>query len=320
MASPVSGRLTIFFASDIHGSERVFRKFLNAAPFYRADAVIFGGDITGKALVPIVEVAPGRFQATLFARVHQVEAGSGLDELQDRVRTNGFYPLRVTPEEAAALADPTELKAAFDRVIVETAERWVTLADERLREAGIPALMMPGNDDEPIVRALLAQGDWIVDAEGRRVELEGYQVVSFGYSTTTPWHSPREVTEAGMAAALDDLVAQLIPGQPTIFNLHDPPRGSGLDLALKLSADLRVESGGGQPLVEPVGSTAVRAAIERVQPVLSLHGHIHESKAAGRIGRTLAINPGSSYGEGTLQGVLVTLEKGKVIGHQFVSG
>lgn len=316
----MKSRLTIFFASDIHGSERVFRKFLSAAPFYGADAVIFGGDITGKALVPIVEVAPGRFRATLFGRVHEVEAGTGLDELEDRIRTNGFYPLRTTPDDAAGLADPGELKAAFSRVMTETAERWVTLADERLRKAGIPALMMPGNDDEPMIRSLLAQGDWIVDAEGRRVELEGYQVVSYGYSTSTPWHSPREVTEDGMASALDELVTQLVPGQPTIFNLHDPPHGSGLDLALKLTADLRVESGGGQPLVEPVGSTAVRAAIELVQPVLSLHGHIHESKAAGRIGRTVVINPGSTYGEGILQGVLVTLEKGKVIGQQFVSG
>lgn len=316
----MKSRLTIFFASDIHGSERVFRKFLNAAPHYRADALIFGGDITGKALVPVIETSPGRFRATLFARSHEVESGSGLDELEDRIRTNGFYPFRTTPEEATELEDPERLKAIFMRVMTETAERWVTLADERLRAAGIPALMMPGNDDEPMVKALLAQGEWIVDAEDRRVELEGYQVVSYGYSTSTPWHSPREVTEEGMAAALDGLTRQLLPGQPTIFNLHDPPHGSGLDLALKLTADLRVESGGGQPLVEPVGSTAVRAAIERVQPILSLHGHIHESKAAGKIGRTVLINPGSTYGEGTLQGVLVTLEKGKVIGHQFVSG
>ncbi len=313
-------RLTLFFASDIHGSERVFRKFLSAAPFYRADAVIFGGDITGKILVPVVEVVPGRFQATLFGRLHEVEAGSGLDDLEDRIRTNGFYPYRTTPDGAAELADPKRLRDAFRQVMIETAERWVTLADERLRKAGIPALMMPGNDDEPIVKSLLAQGDWIVDAEGRRVELEGYQVVSYGYSTTTPWHSPREVTEDGMALALDGLIAKLAPGQPTIFNLHDPPYGSGLDLALKLTPELRVESGAGQPLVEPVGSTAVRAAIERVQPVLSLHGHIHESKAASRIGSSVVINPGSTYGEGTLQGVLVTLENGQVKGHQFVSG
>ena len=169
-------RLTIFFATDIHGSERVFRKFLNAASFYGADAVIFGGDITGKSLVPVVEVRPGRFEARLFGRTHAVAEGTELDDLEDRIRTNGFYPYRTTPDEVAILADPAHLRAAFTRVMAETAERWVTLADEKLRAAGIPALMMPGNDDEPMVKDLLAQGDWIIDAEGRRVELEGFQV------------------------------------------------------------------------------------------------------------------------------------------------
>lgn len=314
-------RLTIFYASDIHGSERVFRKFLNAAPFYRAGAVVFGGDITGKALIPVVEASPGQFRVELFGQVHDVEAGTALEAIEERIRTNGFYPYRTTPDELVLMQeDPAHLKAVFSRVMAATAERWVTLADERLRTAGIPALMMPGNDDEPALKRILGQGDWITDAEGRCVDLEGYQVISFGYSTTTPWHSPREITEEEMATTIDGLVAQLDPSRPAIFNFHDPPHGSGLDMAPKLTEDLRVQSGGGQPLLEAVGSRSVRAAIERVQPILSLHGHIHESRAAARIGRTLALNPGSVYGEGTLQGALITLEGGKVLGHQFVSG
>ena len=317
----MGSRLTLFYASDIHGSELVFRKFLKAAPFYRADAVIFGGDITGKALIPIVETAPGHYRASLFGTVHEVAAGSALVALETRIRTNGFYPHRTTPEDLERMTtDPAYLKVVFSQVMSATAERWVTLADRELRAAGIPALMMPGNDDEPDVKRLLAQGEWIIDAEGRAVELEGYQVISYGFATTTPWHSPREVTEDEMAVAIDGLVGALDLSRPVIFNFHDPPKGSGLDLALKLTADLRVQSGAGQPLLAPVGSSAVRAAIERVQPTLALHGHIHESRAATRIGRTLAINPGSVYSEGVLQGVLVTLEGGKVIGHKFVSG
>lgn len=317
----MTGRLTIFYASDIHGSERVFRKFLNAAPFYGANAVVFGGDITGKALIPVVETAPGLFRIELFGQVHDVEAGTALDAVEERIRTNGFYPYRTTPDELVLMQqDPAHLKAVFSRVMAATAERWVTLADERLRAAGIPALMMPGNDDEPALKRILGQGDWITDAEGRCVDLEGHQVISFGFSTTTPWHSPREITEEEMATTIDGLVAQLDPARPAIFNFHDPPHGSGLDMAPKLTGDLRVQSGGGQPLLEAVGSRSVRAAIERVQPILSLHGHIHESRAAARIGRTLTLNPGSVYGEGTLQGALITLEGGKVLGHQFVSG
>lgn len=314
-------RLRIFYASDIHGSERVFRKFLKAAPHYGADAVIFGGDITGKALVPVVEVEPGRRRAELLGIRYEVDDASGLADLEARIRTNGFYPYRTTADEVDRMAaDPAYLRAVFRRVMAETAERWVGLADERLRAAGIPALMMPGNDDEPEVKRLLAQGEWIVDAEGRLVELEGYQVISYGYATTTPWHSPREVTEEAMAEALDGLVSTVDPARPVIFNFHDPPNGSGLDLAHRLTPDLRVESGAGAPLLAPVGSRSVRAVIERVQPVLSLHGHIHESRATARIGRTVAVNPGSVYGEGILQGVLVTLEDGRVTGHQFVSG
>ncbi len=317
----MAARLEIFYASDIHGSERVFRKFLNAAAFYKVRAIIFGGDLTGKAIIPFVETSPGCYQADVFGAQHSVADGSALTELEQFVRDRGAYPYRTTPEEMASLAaDPDLLARTFSRLMLQTAEKWVTLADERLRAAGIPALMMPGNDDEPAVKQILAQGDWITDAEDTLVEIGGYQVISFGWATTTPWHSPREVTEAELAGRLGVLAAQLDPGQPAIFNFHDPPARSGLDMAYKMTGDLKVEMAGGQAMLAPVGSTAVRDLIERVQPVLSLHGHIHESRASRKIGRTLAVNPGSSYTEGVLQGVIVSVKGSKVTGHQLVTG
>jgi Icc-related predicted phosphoesterase len=314
-------RLEIFYASDIHGSERVFRKFLNAAAFYKVRAIVFGGDLTGKAIVPFVETSQGCYQAEVSGTEHSVAVGSALEELEQFVRDRGAYPYRTTPGEMASLAtDPELLKRTFSRLMLQTAEKWVTLADERLRAAGIPALMMPGNDDEPEVKQILAQGDWITDAEDQLVDLDGYQVISFGWATTTPWHSPREVTEAELGERLASLAAKLDPNQPAIFNFHDPPARSGLDMAYKMSGDLKVEMAGGQAMLAPVGSTAVRDLIERVQPVLSLHGHIHESRASRKIGRTLAVNPGSSYTEGVLQGVIVSMKGSKVTGHQLVTG
>jgi uncharacterized protein len=314
-------RLDLFYASDIHGSARVFRKFLNAATFYKVKAVVFGGDLTGKAIVPFVADRPGHYQAEVFGTEHAVDEGSALEELEQFVRDRGAYPYRTTPEEMAALAaDPDLVTATFSRLMLDTAEKWVTLADERLRAAGIPALMMPGNDDEPAVKQILAQGDWITDAEDQLVELEGYQVISFGWATTTPWHSPREVTEEELAARLGTLAAKLDPARPAIFNFHDPPARSGLDMAYKMTGDMKVEMAGGQAMLAPVGSTSVRDLIERVQPVLSLHGHIHESRASRKIGRTLAVNPGSSYTEGVLQGVIVSVKGSKVTGHQLVTG
>lgn len=314
-------KLSLFYASDIHGSERVFRKFLNAAPFYKVDAVVFGGDLTGKALIPLVEVSPGCFRTTFFGAEQLVDAGTALEELETAIRARGNYPYRTSVEEFDAMhADPTLVSRIFSRVMSETAERWVTLADERLRAAAIPAIMMPGNDDEPAVKRLLAQGEWIVDGEDRVVDLRGYQVASYGYATTTPWHSPREVTEEMMAEALTSLASRLDPERPVIFNFHDPPRDSGLDMAFKIDADKRVDMAGGQAQMTPVGSRSVRSIVERIQPVVSLHGHIHESRAVGKIGKTVVVNPGSAYTDGTLQGVLVKLDGRKVVGQQLVSG
>jgi Icc-related predicted phosphoesterase len=313
--------MKLFYASDVHGSEQVFRKFLNAAAFYGADAAIFGGDLTGKALVPLVEVRPGVFEGLIREETRQVDAGSELEAVESEIRASGSYPYRTTPDEVRQMSsDPATLQAVFSNVMRNSAEAWVSMADERLRAAGIPALMMAGNDDEPAVKAILAQGDWIVDAEGKAENLLGYRVLSFGYSTTTPWCSPREVTEAEMENALADLVLKGDSSMPTIFNIHQPPAKSGLDMAYAMTKDLRVQMAGGQAMLTPVGSPAVRALIEEHQPMLSLHGHIHESRATVKIGRTLSINPGSAYTEGVLQGVLVSLSGDRVNGFQLVTG
>jgi len=179
---------------------------------------------------------------------------------------------------------------------------------------------MPGNDDIPEVKDVLTQASWLTQAEGHVRELGPYQVLSLGYSTVTPWNSPRELTEEEMADHLAKLTGQIQPGKPVVFNVHNPPADSGTDLAFKLTKEMRIETAGGEPVRTPVGSHAVRAAIEHVQPVLSLHGHIHESRAMSSIGRTKVCNPGSLYPDGMLQGVLVTLDGDKIKGFKFVAG
>lgn len=78
--------------------------------------------------------------------------------------------------------------------------------------------------------------------------------------------------------------------------------------------------GAGQMIMKSVGSVAVREAIEQYQPLIGLHGHIHESRGATRIGRTVCVNPGSEYGEGILRGVIVEIEGDRVRSHQFAAG
>lgn len=315
------GRFTIYFATDIHGSEHCFRKFLNAGQFYGVDAVILGGDIAGKALIPISEGANGVWEAAFFGKPIRMESVEELEEFERRVRTQGYYPYRTTPDEMSEIAKHGEaLDRAFERAIGRSVEGWVAMADEKLRAAGIPCLVMPGNDDPPMVKRYLNEASWLIQAEERIVELGPYQVLSLGYSTPTPWDSPREITEDEMRAKLKDGIAKLEPGKPVILNLHNPPYDTRTDRAYKLTPDMRIQTAGGEPVLAPVGSVAVREAIEQVQPVLSLHGHIHESRAVGKLGRTQIFNPGSMYTEGALQGAIVALDKDKVKLHKFVTG
>lgn len=314
-------RFTIYFATDIHGSERCFRKFLNAGKAYGADAVILGGDVTGKALVPVVEQAGGHWAARMFGKWETASDPVKLHEIERRIRQHGFYPYRTSPEEHARMAaDEAYQNLVFDQVIGTSVESWVDMAETKLRDAGLPCLVMPGNDDVPAVKNFLSQSSWLVQAEDRVIDFGPYQVLSLGYSTVTPWNSPRELSEEQMGRRLGVLIERLQPGKPVIFNVHNPPSDSGTDLAFKLTDDMRIVTAGGEPVRAPVGSRAVRAAIELVQPVLSLHGHIHESRAMNSIGRTKVCNPGSSYPDGVLQGALITLDGDKVRGFKFVSG
>jgi Icc-related predicted phosphoesterase len=314
-------RFTIYFATDIHGSEVCFRKFLNAGAFYGVDAVILGGDVAGKGLIPIVQDAGGSWEAKLFGNPVRLGSDDELAEFERRMRLQGFYPYRTTPEEAAELAKHGQaLDRAFERAIGQSVEDWISMADEKLRAAGIPCLVMPGNDDPPLVKRAMSRASWLTQAEDQIVGLGPYQVLSLGYSTPTPWESPREITEDEMAAKLEAVASQLDPTTPAIFNVHNPPFDTGTDRAYALTPDMRIRTAGGEPVLAPVGSRAVHEAIEQVQPVLALHGHIHESRAMSAIGRTKVCNPGSLYTEGALQGVIVSLDGEKVKAHKFVTG
>ncbi len=313
-------RLALYYTSDIHGSERCFLKFLNAAKFYGVDTLILGGDLTGKVLVPIVEV-DGHWEMSFLGRHEVLRSLEEVTEAEKRIRFNGFYPYRCGPEELARLeADRDYADEVFRRLMRESVARWVRLAEERLRGTGVRCFVMPGNDDEFDIDDALAGSDVVVNPDGAIVEIDGYQLLSLAWANPTPWNSPRELPEEELAARIERLARELDPSLPVIFNLHCPPYDSTLDSAPQLREDLSVVMVGGQPNMVPVGSRAVREAIERYQPVLSLHGHIHESRGAVRIGRTLCINPGSAYGEGVLHGALVRLEDDRVASYQLVSG
>lgn len=301
----------IFFATDLHGSETVFRKWMNAAKHYGTDVLVMGGDLTGKMLVPIVEEPDGTFTARYEGGVVRADDSKEAEGLEKNLRTRGYYTERMTHEEKSAIQTKEQVKELFKSHIGDVLKSWVELADERLDPAKTPAYWMPGNDDMDFVDEYANSSRSIQNVDGRVIEVDDFTMLSLGNANITPWNCPRDVTEEVMAAKIEELVEQVPDMSRCIFNIHGPPWGSNLDLAPELDVDFKPTMEGGGLKMKPVGSTAVLEAIQKHQPLLALHGHIHECSAGVKIGRTLCINTGSEYHEGVLRGSLILLDKKK---------
>jgi uncharacterized protein len=312
--------MKIFFATDIHGSEVCWRKFLNSAAFYKADMVVLGGDVTGKAMVPIV-AHNGYWQVTLRGETLKLESRQSLDEIVTRIRNSGFYPAIVSPDELQHLGEnESAVGERFEKEMISSLDRWLDMADGKLRGGDIPCILNGGNDDIFEIDAVIESSPCVSFAEGKLMDLGGFSLVSMGWTNPTPWNTYREAPEEDLAAKIEQLAALVPDMGRAIFNFHAPPYGTGLDEAPALDDTLRPMHGGA--VMKPVGSTAVRDAILKHQPMLSVHGHIHESRAIKRMGRTMAINPGSVYGDGVLQGAVLELDpkKAKVSRYLLVNG
>lgn len=311
----------IFYAGDVHGSRVCWKKFVNAAAHYPADALVMGGDLTGKGLAPIVREGDGSYSARVIGEQRVARSAEGLDQMQQAIVTNGMYPLIVEPEEARRLAgEPDHREDVLEGALLEELRLWVELADERLAGTGVRAFVIPGNDDPWSIDPVLASGVSVVACDERVEEMGPHELVSFGYSNRTPWQTPRELDEDEIYDRLKRLTEQLEAPRRAILNVHVPPWESSLDTAFEVDEELRYVTRGGRPHEVPTGSKAVRQIIEETQPLLSLHGHIHESKGVTKIGRTVAVNPGSDYGSGRLDGCLVHLAPERVVNQYLVSG
>jgi Icc-related predicted phosphoesterase len=318
----------LFFVTDVHGSETTFRKFVNAGKFYGVDVLVLGGDIAGKMVVPILDLGGGRYRATIQSITHELDGGDALGEFEKRAGKLGTYTAVVSVDEYDRLAaDPQAVDTLYHRLATDRLARWIEFAEERLAGSGIRCYITGGNDDapdilEPLVRH---EGESVVDCEGKRIVIDDdeHLMLSTGLSNPTPWDTPREVPDEDLAVHLEEIVAGISDFTRVIFNFHAPPKDSSLDTAAELdwSTDPpKVVTSGGTPVMYGAGSAAVRTAIEKYQPMLSLHGHIHESRGHMDLGRTVAVNPGSEYGEGLLRGALVTLSGDSVANVQLTSG
>jgi uncharacterized protein len=305
--------MRVYFATDIHGSETCWRKFLNSGKHYEANVMVLGGDMTGKALVPIVQDGKDRWHATLLENRREFESEDEVKKFENSVMRRGYYPFRTDPDQMSELTESEELRdELFHKEMLGTVERWMRMADEKLDGTGIDCFVSPGNDDQFEVDEIIEGAKRVRLAEGKVVEFGDFQMISTGWSNRTPWDTYREEDEDDLAERLRKMTSQVTtPPEKTIYNFHCPPYGTGLDDAPEIDENMRPKHGG-RSLI-PVGSKAVREAIEEGQPTLSLHGHIHEAKGNTRIGNTLCINPGSSYEQGQLLGAVVNLDGGKKV-------
>ena len=319
----MSRQTTIFFATDIHGSERCFLKFINAAKFFQAGVLILGGDITGKAMVPIVRQANGgSYRATFLGETSTLESEGAVADFERQIRQAGAYPLRTTPEEVAAMeADRALVDRLFSRLMVESVQRWCAIAEERLRGSGVRCFIDAGNDDELEIVEVLKQCSYIEMPEGHVVMIDDeHEMVSAGFANTTPWHAPRDIPDGELGSFIEAMASRLRAPERAIFNIHVPPFATGLDTAPLLDDNFKPLVAAGEVATGPVGSKAVRAAIERYQPLVSLHGHVHESRGVAKLGRTTCLNPGSEYGDGNLRAALVHIKGGKLVSYQLITG
>lgn len=316
-----SATVALYYASDVHGSELCWRKFLGAGRFYGVQALIMGGDLTGKAIVPIETRPDGSFATTFIGETRTGSTEQDLDELLEAIRFNGMYPWLAPAEEIARMRDDSRARSALlEETMVAELRRWIDLADERMAQYGIDVFVMPGNDDPWACDDVIESAAHVQACDGKVVQVGPHEMLSCCYANPTPWNSPRELDEDALYARFRSLADQLERPESAIFNLHVPPYDSGLDTANEMNDNMTLRYVGGQPHPIPVGSHAVRQIIEEVQPLLSLHGHIHESRGEVRIGRTLALNTGSEYNSGHIHGAVVTLAGDEVRRHQFVVG
>jgi Icc-related predicted phosphoesterase len=312
-----------FFSVDVHGAESVWRKWLKVPEIYGVDAMLLCGDLTGKSLVPLIDQGGGTFNAFYFGRNWELRGESEVAEMEKRIQDAGAYTLRCSPEEVESLQDdPARVEKMMMNMITDRIAKWMEMLLDTVDVGKIDTIVMPGNDDDrEIDEVIKSFGDrgirWCLDGV---TEVLGAPMISLDYVNPTPWDTPREDSEKGLAKRIRKLVELLDDPAAAIFNLHAPPYGTMLDLAPELDANKKPVTVAGQVNFVHVGSKAVLEALEKYQPMIGLHGHIHESSGDDKVGRTVVVNPGSEYGEGILRGYIVDIEDSRVVNQWKVEG
>lgn len=313
----------LFFAVDVHGASSVWRKWLKIPEMYDVQALLLCGDLTGKSLVPIIKKENGKYNAFYFGKNWTLETEQEIENIKNRIHDAGAYTLKCDMDKVRELQDDP---GKVDKIMLEEMKKrlhhWLDLLINKIDLDKVDVVVMPGNDDDwemdKVIKSYQDQG--VVWALGEVIDVLGIPTISLDYVNPTPWDTPREDSEKGMAKRIEKIVAELKNPSQSIFNFHAPPYGTMLDLAPELDANRKPVTIAGQVNFVHVGSKAVTKALEKYQPLIGLHGHIHESYGNDKVGQTPVVNPGSEYGEGILRGYIVEVNQGEIENYWKVEG
>lgn len=310
----------ILFATDMHGSEVVWRKFLNASAMLKVNVAICGGDLTGKMIVPVVEQKDGKYAYYFMGENHLADS-SQLDKTFKDIKGIGYYPYLTSEIEYQEMAkNPEKVDEVFHKVMTSTLKSWLDLIRQKV-PSEIRVVVCPGNDDRFLVDDVVNNHKDVINGESKVIEIDdSHEMVSSGWVNPSPWKTAREEEEDKLEERLEKCISQLKNVDSAIFNFHAPPYETKLDEAPLLDEDLNPIIQGGSVVTVPVGSKAVRKMIEKYQPFLGLHGHIHEASGSMKIGRTHCVNPGSEYAEGVLRAFLIEFKGNKITKLQRIEG
>ncbi|MGC8699842.1 MAG: metallophosphoesterase family protein [Candidatus Micrarchaeia archaeon] len=306
--------MRFFFTADIHGSEIVSNKLTNAAQFYNVKNIVVGGDLAGKNLVPILKEG-NKYRLNLFGEQKIVKENE-LQDIEKEIRNAGeYYKIMDKDEYEKAKGDEARIEDLFKEEAMSNLEAFLAKAEEKLKRLGGKLYIMPGNDDYDEFNELLEKhaGNVIVPIDQKIVDIEGFNLLGYGYSNPTPWNTPREKSEKEIYNDLKKLVEKE-DHEKSIFAIHVPPYNTKIDKAPKLDKELRQVISAGNIEYVSIGSTSVRRIIEEYAPIVGVHGHVHEAMGIDYIraknGKDVpVINPGSVYSSGMLNGVIIEINE-----------
>ncbi len=191
----------ILFATDVHGSDPVWKKFIRGAERYKANVLIIGGDITGKNVVPVTDNSDGTFSAEFQDQKKFIKNKDELKRFEDTLRTTGTYMYIGTRSELSDFAnDKSKSESIFSQLVLQRLKEWVQFADQN---SNISLYVNAGNDDEQGVDNVLKASKKIVQPEDKIIEIDSkHEMISGGFANLTPWHCPRDSAGGGDSEAV----------------------------------------------------------------------------------------------------------------------